>query len=304
MQRKIKQIFPSENEIPSEVKPEQVKQTEYLVNGNLCKWNGRVESVLSPVCIQNGSNVEQFCLGNYPLLSKKEALEALNAAVSAYDNGKGAWPTASVAERIRAVESFAYEMKKERAIVVKLLMWEIGKSYKDSQKEFDRTIDYINDTINALKELDRTSSRLVIEQGIIAQIRHAPLGVVLCMGPFNYPLNETFTTLIPALIMGNTVIFKPPKLGVLLHYPLLKAFQKAFPKGVVNTVYGAGEEVIAPLMESGKIDVLAFIGSSRVADILKKQHPKPHRLKSILGLEAKNAGIILEDADIELTAQE
>jgi glyceraldehyde-3-phosphate dehydrogenase (NADP+) len=124
------------------------------------------------------------------------------------------------------------------------------------------------------------------------------------MGPFNYPLNETFTTLIPALIMGNVVIFKPPKLGVLLHYPLLKAFQKAFPKGVVNTVYGKGEDVIGPLMKSGKIDCLAFIGTSRVADILKHQHPKPHRLKCILGMEAKNPAIVLEDADLELTIKE
>ena len=60
------------------------------------------------------------------------------------------------------------------------------------------------------------------------------------MGPYNYPLNETFTTLIPALIMGNTVVFKPPRLGVLLHRPLLEAFRDSFPPGVVNTVYGRG----------------------------------------------------------------
>ena len=104
--------------------------------------------------------------------------------------------------------------------------------------------------MEALKDLDRISSRFTIEQGIVAQIRRAPLGVVLCMGPFNYPLNETFTTLIPALIMGNTVVVKPPKLGVLLYAPLLKAFQKAFPKGVVNTVYGRGQTVITPIMTS------------------------------------------------------
>ena len=157
MLKKIEQIFPSEGDIPSEVKPERIEQTEYLVNGNLYKWNGPMESVLSPVCIQNGSSIEQFCLGTYPLLSKKESLTALNAAVSAYDNGKGEWPTLSVTERIKAVENFAHEMKNERDLVVKLLMWEIGKSYNDSRKEFDRTIEYINDTINALKELDRTS---------------------------------------------------------------------------------------------------------------------------------------------------
>ena len=53
-------------------------------------------------------------------------------------------------------------------------MWEICKSYDDSLKEFDRTIEYLNDTIDALKDLDRVSSRFVIEKGIIAQIRRAP----------------------------------------------------------------------------------------------------------------------------------
>ncbi len=121
---------------------------------------------------------------------------------------------------------------------------------------------------------------------------------------FNYPLNETFTTLIPALIMGNTVVFKPPKLGVLLYRPLLEALRDSFPKGVINTVYGEGQKVVGPLMKSGKIDVLAFIGTSPVADILKHQHPKPHRLRCVLGLEAKNAGIILKDADIDNAVKE
>jgi len=128
--------------------------------------------------------------------------------------------------------------------------------------------------------------------------------VVLCMGPFNYPLNETFTTLIPALIMGNTVIFKPPKLGVLLHEPLLEAFRDSFPKGVINTVYGNGHEIIGPMMQTGKIDVLAFIGTSKAADILRTQHPKPHRLRCVLGLDAKNPAIVLKDADLDQTVKE
>ncbi|EKD27345.1 MAG: hypothetical protein ACD_79C00750G0001, partial [uncultured bacterium] len=61
---------------------------------------------------------------------------------------------------------------------------------------------------------------------------------------------------------------------------------------------------ITPLMTSGKIDVLAFIGSSKVANILKKQVPKPNRLRSVLGLDAKNAGIVLPDADLDNTVKE
>ena len=156
----------------------------------------------------------------------------------------------------------------------------------------------------ALKELDRVSSRFVIQQGIIGQIRRAPLGVVLCMGPYNFPLYETFTTLIPSLVMGNTLLLKPPRFGILLFQPLLEALRDSFPAGVINTVYGDGETVVQPLLASGKVDVLAFIGTNRVADALRRTHPRPHRLRCVLGLDAKNPAIILPDADLDLAASE
>ena len=122
----------------------------------------------------------------------------------------------TVADRIACMQDFTKQMVARRQEVVSLIMWEIGKSQADSEKEFDRTVDYIRATIEALKELDNSNSRFLIVEGTIGQIRRTPLGVVLCMGPYNYPLNETFATLIPALIMGNTVVFKPPRYGVLL----------------------------------------------------------------------------------------
>ena len=288
------------NEIPFQFPYHQV---EYLIDGAIRTWNGDMNQVNSPIFYQKEWEFSNI-IGSYPLMDTETALLALESAVNAYKNGTGEWPKMGLENRINCMLEFVRLMKLERTKIVHLLMWEIGKTQKDSEKEFDRTIDYILDTIQALKELDRNSSRLTIEQGIIAQIKRSPLGVVLCMGPFNYPLNETFTTLIPALIMGNTVVFKPPKLGVLLHSPLLKAFQQAFPKGVVNIVYGEGQKVITPILESGKINVLAFIGSCRVADILKKQHPKPHLMKAVLGLEAKNPAIILPDANLDETVKE
>jgi glyceraldehyde-3-phosphate dehydrogenase (NADP+) len=130
------------------------------------------------------------------------------------------------------------------------------------------------------------------------------LGVVLCLGPYNYPLNETFCLLIPALIMGNTAIFKPAKHGVLLITPLLEAFQKSFPKGVINIVFGRGRTVASPIMETGKVDVLALIGNSISANALQSIHPKKNRLRLVLGLEAKNPAIVLPDADLDLAIDE
>ncbi|MDF2875280.1 MAG: gapN 2 [Sporomusa sp.] len=298
-------LFPCEADIPEQYRIKQpIQQQEYLINGEIRRWEGPCQQVISPIQVLKDGTLQPVVLGCYPVLTEKEALEALDAAERAYDNGGGLWPTMSVEKRIRHLELFARNMIAKREEVVKLLMWEIGKTLPDSEKEFDRTVEYIRDTLEALKVLDRESSRFTIEEGILAQVRRAPLGVVLCMGPYNYPLNETFTTLIPALVMGNTVVFKPPKLGVLLHSPLLEAFRDAFPPGVVNTVYGSGQKVVGPVMRSGKINTLAFIGSSTVADTLKQQHPKPHRLRSVLGLEAKNAAIVLADAALDQVVEE
>ena len=301
----LQDLFTAEEQIPEAFRlKDELHQREYLCNGEMRAWVGECHTVLSPICIQTPDGLKRKVIGSYPLCGQKEADEALEAAVKAYDNGRGEWPTMSVAERIACVERFTHEIIEQKELVVKLLMWEIGKSHADSVKEFDRTIEYIYATIDSLKDLDRHSSRFEIEQGIVAQIRRSPLGVVLCMGPFNYPLNETFTTLIPALIMGNTLLFKPPKHGTLLHYPLLDAFRKCFPKGVINTIYGRGNTIVPKLMASGKIDVLTLIGSSRVANELQKMHPKVNRLRSILGLDAKNAAIITAKADLKLAIQE
>ncbi|MGE8290111.1 MAG: NADP-dependent glyceraldehyde-3-phosphate dehydrogenase [Sphingobacterium sp.] len=305
MSLNLESIFYEEKDIPAEFTlDEQVDQREFLSNGEMISWTGQVNEVFSPICVKTKDGLKRKRIGSFPVCTEKESIEALDAAVKAYDNGRGEWPTMSVADRITCVENFTQKMIAKKDIVVKLIMWEIGKSYADSVKEFDRTVEYIYATIDALKDIDRDSSRFQIEQGIIAQIRRSPLGVVLCMGPFNYPLNETFTTLIPALIMGNTMLFKPPKHGTLLHYPLLEAFRTSFPKGVVNTIYGRGNKIVPSLMQSGKINVLTLIGSSRVADELKKLHPKVNRLRAILGLDAKNAAIITKDADLNLAVSE
>jgi glyceraldehyde-3-phosphate dehydrogenase (NADP+) len=165
-------------------------------------------------------------------------------------------------------------------------------------------VEYINDTIEDYKQLDRDNAKFEKNDGVYAHIRRGPLGVVLCLGPYNYPLNETFALLIPAIIMGNTTIFKPAKHGVLLITPLMEAFQSSFPKGVVNIVFGRGRAVAAPIMKTGKVDVLALIGNSKSANALQNQHPKSNRLRLVLGLEAKNPAIILPDADLDLTINE
>ncbi|MGO4817699.1 NADP-dependent glyceraldehyde-3-phosphate dehydrogenase [Flavobacterium sp. W22_SRS_FP1] len=291
------------NSIPEEFQiKELLNQDTYLVNGELKKWEGQTSPVFSTI-----SSTEKYAptiLGSIPFMGETEAMEAVEAASAAYNKGQGLWPTMKVVDRIKCMENFVNQMKATRQEVVKLLMWEIGKSLGDSEKEFDRTVDYIYDTIESYKELNARSAHFSKVQGVHAMIRRGPLGVVLCLGPYNYPLNETFSLLIPALIMGNPVIFKPAKHGVLLISPLLEAFRSSFPAGAINIVYGRGREVASPIMKSGKVDILALIGNSTSAIALQDQHPNKNRLRLVLGLEAKNPAIILADADLDLAIQE
>lgn len=289
--------------IPEEFQITQlIDQREYLVNGELKKWTGNTTEVLST--ISSTDDYKPTLLGTIPDMGEPEALDALDAAMRAFNRGQGVWPTMHVKDRIECMENFVGQMRKKRQEIVKLLMWEIGKSLPDSQKEFDRTVEYICDTIEDYKQLDRNSAKFQKHDGVYAHIKRGPLGVVLCLGPYNYPLNETFALLIPAIIMGNTTIFKPAKHGVLLITPLLEAFKNSFPKGVVNIIFGRGRAVAAPIMQTGNVDVLALIGNSKSANALQEQHPKSNRLRLVLGLEAKNPAIILHDADLDLTIDE
>lgn len=290
-------------EIPNNYKITELKhQKTYLVAGELIEWTGDTADVYST--ISSTKDYAPTLLGTVPNLGEKEALDALNAAYRAYDKGQGLWPTMKVEGRIACMEKFVEQMKTKREEIVKLLMWEIGKSLPDSEKEFDRTIEYIYDTIEDYKQMDRNSAKFQKNSGVYAHIRRGPLGVVLCLGPYNYPLNETFALLIPAIIMGNTTIFKPAKHGVLLLSPLLEAFQNSFPEGVVNIIYGRGRVLATPIMKTGKIDVLALIGNSKSANAIQANHPFKNRLRLILGLEAKNPGIVLPDADLDLAINE
>ncbi len=297
--------FPSTDTIPAEFRLDTSPYERlYLLDGKVLTWDGPTSAISSPLCLRENGTLTRPIIGHVPAMDEAAALAGLDAAVRAWDSGRGPWPTMSVAARIAAVEMFVGKMLLVRDEVVKLLMWEIGKSLDDSRKEFDRTVEYIRGTIEALKDMDRSNSRFTLDTGVIAQVRRSPLGVCLSMGPFNYPLNETYTTLIPALIMGNTVVVKPPKFGTLSHQPILRAFAESFPPGVVNYIYGQGAKIIGPIMRTGLVDALAFIGSSRAAKLLKHEHPRPHRLRSILGLDAKNPALVMPDADLDVAVRE
>ena len=141
--------------------PAPISWKHYLIDGQMHTWNGDMEQVYSPMGpINDDGTTEKQYLGEAPTLDQAAGLKALEAAKKAYNNGRGYWPTASASERIGAMEKFLEIMKTKREEVSTLLMWEIAKNKSSAYKEFDRTVDYIEDTIEEFKELNRRGSKL------------------------------------------------------------------------------------------------------------------------------------------------
>jgi len=229
----------------------------------------------------------------------------VRAAAVAWDRGQGVWPRLPLAKRIAAIERLVVELRAIREQMVAVLEWEIAKTSADAAAEFDRTMQFVSALIAELKRdpnLGQGLAGWTTVSGVGVRMRRGPLGVMLALAPFNYPLNEMYAMLIPALLMGNVAVLKLPAIGGLVHCLTAAAFASALPAGVISFVSGAGRATMAPIMQSGLVDVLGFIGGAKGADALIKGHPQPHRLKVFSQLEGKNLAVVLADADLDVAA--
>lgn len=295
--------IPSFSDIPEEFRPPVLELRSYLA-GALREWEGAQHPIFSPIPLREGALPVYPRLGSQPDLGEEQAIEALRSAAAAFDFGDGIWPSLPLEQRAARVRAFVEAVRPLRHAVALHIMWEVGKVFTEALNEFDRTLEYALETIDAALALDKRERRDTSLQQVVGRVDLLPIGIVLCVGPYNYPFYETLTNAIPALLMGNSVIIKAPPRGGLLYAHLLPLFAAFFPAGSVHVLFGDGERLLVPLMESGEIDVFAFIGGSVTADALIARHPAPHRLHALLGLEAKNAAIVFADAPMDITVEE
>merc|ERR1719424_131333 len=274
-----------------------------LVDGKVLPWDGAVQEVFAPI-FEAGSTEKKVLIGTQARFGEKDSLAALDAAVKSWNSGRGEWAQAAPETRALKVEELVTSLLTKRDEIINVLMWEICKTKADATKEFDRTMDYIRDTLKTYKGMLESGNKFIQEGGVLAQVKRGPIGVMLNLGPFNYPFNETYCTLIPAILMGNSVVMKLPNVGCLAHICTMEVYAKVFPPGVVNFISGAGRTTMPPIMKSGKLDIFAFIGGSTAADALIKQHPTPHKLKPCLSLDAKNLCVVMDDVDVAATVKE
>jgi glyceraldehyde-3-phosphate dehydrogenase (NADP+) len=258
--------------------------------------------VQTPIVTQDKPD-EHISIGKFEMASEEVAMQALEAAEHAYKYGRGTWARMSIESRCKHMEAFAGDLEKKTEEIAQLLMWEIAKNVKDAHSEVTRTIAYIHTACKEAKALAQAESKWEEQQGIMCQIRHLPVGVVMASSPFNYPLNEAYTTFIPAMLMGNSVIVRAPRNGTTPHFPTLELFAKHFPRGTIQFLTGSGREVMGALIQTGRVDAVAFIGTASSARGLLKNAANPQRLRVMYEGEAKDAAILLPDADLDVAVE-
>ena len=307
--------FPEARALPADVRVDPAAHpARWLVDGTIRDVpHAAAAPVTSRVALRDGDTLSTPLLGHEAMLDADDARAALAAARRAWADGEGAWPAAYAAERARAVSAFADAVAARTDEIATLLMWEIGKPRPAARDEVTRSVDYIRNTLHEFARL-RAEDHALQTGTAGGRTHHAyterrPLGKVVCVAPFNYPVNEFLTTIVPALLMGNVVIAKTPRFGVLANVALLEAFRDCFPPGVVAVLPGDGRVSLPVLMgatrpdvhghAAAEIDVLAFIGSEGAANAILKSHAVPITLHKVLGLGAKNVAAVLPGADLD-----
>jgi succinylglutamic semialdehyde dehydrogenase len=223
------------------------------------------------------------------------------AEVAAAREAAGAWAAHSVAFRSEALRRFANVVRKREEEFAKLISRETGKPFWEARTEVASVINKVQISIDAYSE--RTPQRrLEAALGNRIALRHKPHGVLGVLGPFNFPAHLPNGHIVPALIAGNAVVFKPsektPATGALL----VECYHQAkIPEGLVRLLIGGPDQGRALAAEPG-IDGLLFTGSARAGKALHRQFAEtPHKILA-LELGGNNPIVVWNAKDVEAAA--
>lgn len=216
------------------------------------------------------------------------------------------WEQVSMSERASILHKAASLLEENKSELCKILQNEIGKNKKSSISEIVRSADFIRFTADEGKHMEGETisgdNFPGFKKNKISFVTRVPLGTVLAISPFNYPINLSVSKIAPALIAGNSVILKPPTSGSISALYMAEIFNIAgLPNGVLNTITGKGSEIGDYLVTHKGINFINFTGSTQVG----------RHIASIVGmvpmlleLGGKDAALVLDDADLDAAAKD
>lgn len=264
-----------------------------LING---EWVGSKENNY----IEIYSPLDNSLVGKVPAMTKDEVDNVIKVAKEAQRE----WSKVPMNERAEILYKAADILVKNSDELAEIMIREIGKDKKSSKSEVSRTADFIRFTADTAKNMAGESipgdTFPGFKRNKISVVNREPLGVVLAISPFNYPINLAASKIAPGIIVGNSVVLKPATQGSLCGLYLAKVFQEAgVPSGVLNTITGKGSEIGDYAVTHKGINFVNFTGSTEVGVRISKI---TSMVPLLMELGGKDAAIVLEDADLELAS--
>lgn len=266
-----------------------MKLTNYIDG----QWQKEANSYTAVI---NPANGEQ--LAEVPLSTNEEVDQAVAAAKAAQKK----WALVPAPKRADYLYEIGRLMKEKKEHLAQVLTKEMGKVIEEARGEVQEGIDMAYYMAGEGRRLFGETVPSELQDKFAMSVR-APIGVVGLITPWNFPVAIATWKSFPAIVAGNTFIWKPATETPLMAYEMSLIFEEAgLPKGVANIVYGAGSDVGTALIEHPDVRVISFTGSTetgrRVAELGGR-----HLKKVSLEMGGKNAVIVMDDADLDLAAE-
>ncbi|MCM0650715.1 NADP-dependent glyceraldehyde-3-phosphate dehydrogenase [Clostridium swellfunianum] len=245
---------------------------------------------------------DNSCIGKVQAFEKEE----VNKTIENSRQSQKLWADTPINERASILHKTAELLEDNLEELSQLLQMEIAKDKESSASEIRRTADFIRFTADEGKHMEGETifpdNFPGYKRDRVSIVNRIPIGVVLAISPFNYPINLSASKLAPALIAGNSVILKPPTQGALSALHLAEIFNRAgLPSGVLNTVTGKSSEIGDYIVSHEDINFINFTGSTEVGKHIAKVAGK---VPMLMELGGKDAAIVLEDADVGEAAKQ
>lgn len=242
----------------------------------------------------NPANTEEV-VGYFPLSSEKDLKAAVDAAHRAFP----AWKKTPAPERAEIILKAAHILESRKEELARNMVREMGKVIKEARGDVQEAIDMAKYAAGEGRRLLGMTVPSELRNKFAMAIR-VPIGIIGVITPWNFPVAIPSWKMLPALVAGNTIVFKPASDTPLVATQFVEILNEAgLPPGVVNLVTGSGSEVGMPLVEDPRVGCISVTGSSftgrkiagRCGELMK-------RITCELG--GKNAICVMEDADIDL----
>jgi aldehyde dehydrogenase (NAD+) len=245
----------------------------------------------------NPANTEDI-IGRMRLATREEARRAVEVAAESFR----AWRSTPAPARGRILARAARLMEDDKENLARILTREEGKTLAEARGELQRAINVAEFCAGEARRLNGETISSELPANFAYTIKQ-PHGVVACITPWNFPVAIPVWKIAPALVAGNTVVFKPATLTPATAVRLVEIFAEAgIPKGVLNLIIGSGSEAGDEITNHRAVRAISFTGSNGVGVALYEQAAR-RGAKVQCEMGGKNPVIVMEDADLDLAVE-